>query len=61
MFARSFLIPLVLIFLALPLSMSASLSTYYVAPWGDDSNPGTKERPWKSPGLATRGWVLGIL
>ncbi len=35
--------------------MTPSLpNTHYVAPWGDDNNPGTRDRPWKSPGLATR-------
>ncbi|MEM2299013.1 MAG: right-handed parallel beta-helix repeat-containing protein [Thermofilaceae archaeon] len=39
--------------LLLPLAL-ASPDTYYVAPWGDDSNPGTRDKPWKSPGLSTR-------
>ncbi len=28
--------------------------TYYVAPNGDDANPGTREHPWASPGYASR-------
>ncbi len=28
--------------------------TYYVAPNGSDSNPGTREQPWASPGYASR-------
>lgn len=32
---------------------SASPNVYYVAYWGDDSNPGSRERPWKSLGLVT--------
>ncbi len=31
---------------------SASPSTYYVSPNGDDSNPGTMEKPWKSLSVA---------
>lgn len=53
MFMR--LIPfLILILFFSPLQASSSPDTYYVAPWGDDSNPGTKDRPWKTPGLATK-------
>jgi len=29
-------------------SDALSGNTYYVAPWGDDSNPGTFDMPWKS-------------
>ncbi len=28
--------------------------TYYVAPNGDDADPGTRDRPWASPGYASR-------
>ena len=28
--------------------------TYYVAPHGSDSNPGTREQPWASPGYGSR-------
>lgn len=28
--------------------------TYYVAPWGDNANPGTRERPWATPGYGSR-------
>jgi hypothetical protein len=34
--------------LALAVSSWASASTYYVAPNGDDANPGTLAQPWKS-------------
>ncbi|MEM0268529.1 MAG: right-handed parallel beta-helix repeat-containing protein [Candidatus Korarchaeum sp.] len=56
MSARFFLILSVLLLLVplLPAPATHHAATYYVAPWGDDSNPGTRERPWKSPGLATR-------
>ncbi len=27
---------------------------YYVAPWGDNANPGTSERPWATPGYGSR-------
>jgi len=29
-------------------------NTYYVSPNGDDSNPGTYERPWRTPGYASK-------
>ncbi len=50
------LLPIALMMVSLvPLVLAApSPDTYYVAPWGDDNNPGTRDRPWKSPGLATR-------
>lgn len=35
-------------------SGSISGNVYYVSPNGDDSNPGTFEKPWKTPGLASR-------
>lgn len=48
-------LPLLLLLLLIPcVQASSSQATYYVAPWGDDSNPGTRERPWRSPGQATR-------
>jgi len=28
--------------------------TYYVAPWGDNANPGTSEQPWATPGYGSR-------
>ena len=34
-------------------------STFYVSPGGDDSWPGTKERPWRSPGTACRRMSSG--
>lgn len=33
---------------------SGSGQTFYVAPDGSDSNPGTREQPWASPGYASR-------
>ncbi len=38
---------------ATPLPSSGG-STYYVSPAGNNSNPGTLERPWKDPGYASR-------
>jgi len=29
-------------------------NTYYVAPWGDDANPGTRAQPWATPGYGSR-------
>ncbi|MCD6480968.1 MAG: hypothetical protein J7L31_01685 [Thermoplasmata archaeon] len=29
-------------------SDALSGNTYYVAPWGDDSNPGTFDMPWRA-------------
>lgn len=48
------LLPLLLVPLISKSLVSASPDVYYVAPWGDDSNPGTREKPWRSLGLATR-------
>jgi len=42
---------LILLALAVVFGLNAALSTgnvHYVAPNGDDSNPGTEDRPWKS-------------
>ena len=33
--------------------------TYYVAPDGSDSNPGTREQPWASPGYGSRQLAPG--
>ncbi|MEZ0396682.1 MAG: right-handed parallel beta-helix repeat-containing protein [Anaerolineales bacterium] len=33
---------------------SGPAQTYYVSPTGSDSNPGTREQPWASPGYASR-------
>ncbi|MEM2896224.1 MAG: right-handed parallel beta-helix repeat-containing protein [Candidatus Bathyarchaeia archaeon] len=33
---------------------SPGSTTYYVSPNGDDSNPGTLEKPWRSPGYASK-------
>ncbi len=33
--------------------------TYYVAPWGNDSEAGTREHPWASPGYASRQLAPG--
>ncbi len=38
---------------ATPLPSSEG-NTYYVSPSGDNSNPGTLQRPWKDPGYASR-------
>ncbi len=29
-------------------------NTYYVAPYGDNANPGTRDRPWATPGYGSR-------
>jgi len=34
-------------------------TTYYVAPYGDDANPGTRALPWRSPGYASRQLLPG--
>ena len=52
---RLLLLALILTISLIPLTVAPSLpDTHYVAPWGDDDNPGTRDRPWRSPGLATR-------
>jgi hypothetical protein len=33
--------------------------TYYVSPTGDNSNPGTKEKPWATPGYGSRQLKAG--
>ncbi len=33
---------------------NASARVFYVAPWGDNANPGTRERPWATPGYGSR-------
>ncbi len=33
--------------------------TYYVSPAGDNANPGTRERPWRTPGFASRQLQAG--
>ena len=33
---------------------AATGNTYYVAPNGSDSNPGTRDQPWATPGYASR-------
>lgn len=33
---------------------AAGASTYYVSPSGDDGGPGTRARPWRSPGAASK-------
>lgn len=35
-------------------SSEAAGATYYVAPWGDNDNPGTREYPWATPGYGSR-------
>jgi len=35
-------------------SVAASGTTFYVAVDGDNANPGTRERPWSTPGYASR-------
>ncbi len=38
-----------------PHAMGASPGrTFYVAPWGDNANPGTRDRPWATPGYGSR-------
>lgn len=39
---------IVLAVLAFLLSMSASATTYYVAPDGSNADPGTKTHPWRT-------------
>ncbi len=39
---------------AAPTRSASSGTTYYVAPDGDDANPGTREAPWQHPGVAVR-------
>ena len=34
-------------------------TTYYVAPGGDDDNPGTKDQPWQTIGKAAATLVSG--
>jgi hypothetical protein len=34
-------------------------STYYVSPSGDDSNPGTRDSPWASPGFGSKQLKAG--
>ncbi len=49
------LVALILTVSLASITLTASLpDTYYVAPWGGDNNPGTRDKPWKSPRLATR-------
>jgi hypothetical protein len=33
---------------------TAAAATYYVSPSGDDGAPGSRARPWRSPGLASK-------
>ncbi len=35
-------------------SAGGSATTYYVSPTGDNANPGTRDRPWATPGYASR-------
>ncbi|MFN3762071.1 MAG: right-handed parallel beta-helix repeat-containing protein, partial [Anaerolineae bacterium] len=40
-------------------SRSGPGQTYYVAPNGSDSNPGTREQPWATPGYGSRQLTPG--
>jgi hypothetical protein len=58
---RSLAIALLTIFLILsfdcaysPPTAGAAGSVYYVSATGNDSNPGTRDRPWASPALSSR-------
>ncbi len=42
-----------------PSPLSASGHTYYVAPDGDNGNPGTRDRPWATPGYGSRQLAPG--
>ncbi|MEN2984939.1 MAG: hypothetical protein ABDH25_07970, partial [Dictyoglomaceae bacterium] len=51
-------IPIILFLLLLLISFQSFASnkgnTYYVSPKGSNSNPGTLEKPWRTPGFASR-------
>lgn len=40
-------------------AVPAAGHTYYVAPNGDNANPGTRERPWATPGYGSRQLAPG--
>ncbi len=42
-----------------PSRPSAPGRTFYVAPHGDNSNPGTREQPWATPGYGSRQLAPG--
>ncbi len=44
----------VFFYLSLLMSASCAGNIYYVSPNGSNSNPGTKERPWSTPGFGSR-------
>jgi hypothetical protein len=44
---------------ATPSTTAASVSTYFVAPNGDDSNPGTQNQPWRTIQKAANTMVAG--
>ena len=47
---------LIAVFSMLAMVQVPLAATYYVAPWGNNSNPGTFDRPW-----LTIGWAAGRL
>jgi len=54
MMGREFLLGLSLCLLILACIGVAEATDYYVAPWGNDSNPGTPEQPWQHPSYAAQ-------
>ncbi|RMG52508.1 MAG: right-handed parallel beta-helix repeat-containing protein [Acidobacteria bacterium] len=42
-----------------PSTLVQSGRTYYVAPWGDNANPGTRDQPWATPGYGSRQLTPG--